>query len=463
MSLRGYSSFGAFQLAVIFLECTCLSLLFIVHSFGQASQSQNPVELLNKGRVEEARRVLIEALRRDPNNEQINVLLGQIAFSRKEYVQAVTRFRKSPSVLANNPLLLVNYAEALLETKSVDLAKRQLERLQTRNAAAQFEAGLLLARFGEYLAAEKHFKLAQSGYPQPEVVAFNLALTQYRAGEFTESIATLEEMRQRGFKTGDVLNLLGEAYAETGQSKKALDILQEAARNNPKDERNYLAIARLAIEEDMAVAGLQLLDQGLRHLPKSYPLLLQRGYLLLSQGQYREAESDYRSAIQTQAASDSARIGLAFVLLQSQRQSEAANLLQGVIQSSPSNFFAHYLLGELRIREGLDDEALMHLEKAGALQPGFAAVHTNLGRLYLKKNDLSSAIRELEAGIRFDPEDTTAYYQLSIAYRKMGEKQKAQTALAQVRRLNEEERELGTSRFLTRKFRKARSSATSPF
>jgi predicted Zn-dependent protease len=445
------------------LSCICLLLLTVTHSFAQTNPPQDPLELLNKGRVEEARKILIEALRQDPNNEQTNALLGQIAFSRKEYAQAVTRFRKSPSILSKNPLLLVNYAEALLETKSVEIAKRQLERLPSGNAVPQFEAGLLLARFGEYLAAERHFKQAQSGYPQPEVVAFNVALSQNRAGKFAESIATLEEMRQGGFNSGDLLNLLGEGYAETGQSKKALDTLQEAVEKNPKDERNYLLIARLAIEEDMAVVGLEFLDRGLSHLPKSYPLLLQRGYLRLSQGQYSEAESDYRSAIETQPGSGSARIGLAFVLLQSQRQSEAAALLQEVIQSSPSNFFAHYVLGELRIREGLEDQAQVHLEKAAALQPEFAAVHTDLGKVFLKKNELSSAIRELENGVRLDPEDTSAYYQLSIAYRKAGEKEKAQMALAQVRRLNEEERQLGTSRFLTRKFKKARSGIVSSF
>jgi hypothetical protein len=55
---------------------------------------------------------------------------------------------------------------------------------------------------------------------------------------------------------------------------------------------------------------------------------------------------------------------------------------------------------------------------ATALQPAFAAIHSSLGKLHLKKNNLDLAVRELEIATRLDSTDTTGYYQLSIAYRK---------------------------------------------
>jgi tetratricopeptide (TPR) repeat protein len=261
---------------------------------------------------------------------------------------------------------------------------------------------------------------------------------------------------------GDILNLLAQAYMDAGQAQKAIDVLQEAIRRDPRDERNYVAAGRLAIDEDLAPVGLELLDQGLKALPKSYSILMERAYIRLSLAQYADSEADYRSAIALEPNSGSGRIGLAFVLLQSQHLPEAASLLQDVVRTHPSNYFAHYLLGEMRIHEGLDDEAITNLEKATALQPAFSAAHTNLGKLYLKKNNRAAALRELETAVKLDPEDTTAYYQLSIAYRRSGEKEKAQQALALVRRLNEEQRNLGTTRFLTQKYRKARSEALAP-
>ena len=173
-------------------------------------------------------------------------------------------------------------------------------------------------------------------------------------------------------------------------------MLREAIDLHPRDERNYLAVARLSIDEDLAAVGMRLLDQGLLHLPKSPPLLLQRGYLRLSQGIYKQAEADYRAAMDVQPASYAAKIGLAFVFFQSQRQSDATELLEQVIESHASTFFSYYLLGELRIREGLTEDALKYTKQAAALEDGSAAVHTNLGKLYIKKKKYTSAIRELQ-------------------------------------------------------------------
>ena len=133
-----------------------------------------------------------------------------------------------------------------------------------------------------------------------------------------------------------------------------------------------------------------------------------------------------------------------------------------IIDKDPKNFFAYYLFGELRIHEARNDDAVPFLSKAAQLQPNFAAVHTELGKIMFKKNDAAGAVRELEQSIRLDPDDTTALYQLSIAYRKVGQKEKAQAALVRVKELNEERRKLGATKFITERFRKARNQALAP-
>ena len=445
--------------AAWWLMLAYLVLVSVQLAFGQAEQFRRAIELLEGGRNDEAHELLTEAIRRFPSAEPFHSLLGQIAFTRKDYAKAVEHFQQSQGYLAQNPLLNLNYAEALLKTKSVEAARRILESFPGDDANLQFESGLLLARARQYADAERHFRLAKSRYRKPDVVAYNLALVQYRARMPAAAVATLEEARRDGLTTGDMLNLLGEAYLESGQPQKALDVLREAIDLNPRDQRNYLAVARLAIDEDLAAVGLKLLDQGLLQLPKSRPLLLQRGYLRLSQGLYKQAEADYRAAMDVQPESYSAKIGLAFVFFQSQRQAEATELLEQVIETHASNFFPYYLLGELRIREGLTEDALKYTKQAAALEDGFAAVHTNLGKLYIKKKEYTSAIRELQKATELDPEDTTAYYQLSIAYRRAGEKEKSRRALLEVRRLNKQQRKLGTTRFLTQKLRKVRTEA----
>ena len=446
----------------------CWLLLWFSLAQGQREPKQRVLELLDKGRQEEAREVLLEMVGRQPADQQAQALLGQIAFGRKEYQEAVARFAKAPSILQANPLLLVSFAEALLESNEGDSATRLLQKVPEEDAIAQFESGLLLARHGEYAASERHLMLARGAYPDKSVAAYNLAFVQYLLGEFAECAGTLQDVPQQ-FKTGDVLNLLGLAFIEMEEFQKAAQILQEAARRHPLDERNYVAIARLSVEGAMPPSmALEFLDRGVTHLPASQVLHIQRGYLRLSQGRYGEAVSDYRKAIELQPDSETARLGLAFVLVEDQRHEEAIALLEDTIRRYPSSAYAHYLLGEMTMTQGVQSgtteeaESLRLLKRATALEPDFVLAHTSLGKLYLKRNDLGSAIRELETSIRLDPEATPAYYQLSIAYRKAGEREKALGALQQVRRLNREERKLGADRFLYRKLKRGAAQLYAP-
>lgn len=444
------------------VRISLLCALSVIPALCQTPREKAAIDLLQKGRTEEARTILLGLAKENPKNEPVNALLGQIAFGRNQWSEAAERFRVAPAFLAVNPLLLVNYAESLLHLKAASDALQVLNRLPAKDSVSQFEAGLLLARFEQLAAAEEHFQQAKAGYPEPKVLAYNLALVQYRSGKFTDSVATLEQLHKTAPGDADALNLLGNAYLDAGNTDAAKKVLEDASRRFPGDERNYVALGKLAIDEDLPAVGLEALDRGVERLPESYSLRMQRAFLRLGNSFYNEAETDYRKALQLQPNSPSPKIGLAFVLLQNQRPEEAAKLLESVLSAHPS-FFPHYLMGQLLMRDGRSDEAMEQYRAAIKLEPRFAPSRTELGKLYLKKSDVPAAIQELEAALQADPDDTIAYYQLSMAYRRAGEKEKAQKALAQVKNLNQEQREMGTPRFLTRKLRKLRSGGPLPF
>jgi len=444
---------------LILARSLCLFLLLGVCS-ARADSRLQIMHLLEEGHDLEARKLLLGLLALNPKDEETNLLLGQIAFSRKEFDQAVRYYKSSPSLLAKDSLLQVNFAEALFETQETELAAQILKRVPRTDSVAQFELGVLLARFENYAGAEEHLRLARTGYSDKYAVGYNLALVQFKMKKYRECADTLGEVRSSGFSTVDVLNLLGQTHAELDQFPMAIELLQEAIKMNPRDERNYLALSKLCVDHEKAEVGLPILDRGLVHLPTSYPLLVQRAYMQLTQSRYSEAESDYRNALKIDSRAEAARIGLALVFIQRERHREATALLQDVTRDHP-NFLAYYLLGDLQIRRGRDDEALKQLEVAESMEPSFAPVHTSLGKLYLRKNKLQAAVKQFEEAVKWDREDMAAYYQLSIAYRKMGQSEMAQKALQQFRRLNEDERNLGIARFLTRRLRQA-GSITSP-
>ena len=444
-------------------------LILLSLALAQPVWKQRALELLDRGRVQEARTLLLETLGREAGDEEAQALLGQIAFTQKDYPEAALRFSKAPSVLRANPLWLVNYGEALLETRQAGAAKRILEGIADDPRYCPVRSGSPAGAFrGSMPRANATSSLPCWAIPtNPRRPITWRSYNTFWANTLT-CANTLENLPQR-FKTGDVFNLLALAYLELEEFPKAWRILQQATRDYPTDERNYVAIARLATEAAVSPSvALDFLDRGLAHLPDSHALHIQRAYLKLSQGRYREAASDYEKAIQLQPNSEMARLGLAFVLVENQQHDEATVLLEQTLRKDPANFYAHYLLGDIAMTQGsrpgtpAEARSLRHLRQAAALKPDFVLARISLGKLYLKRNDLDSAIRELETSIRLDPQATTAYYQLSIAYRKAGAKEKALAALQQVRRLNREERKLGTDRFLYRKLKRGAAQLYTP-
>ena len=459
-----------------------ITVLFFFFCFGwsQSSGQKTVSELLQTGRLPEARKILLELAQKDPDNQDLQAILGQIAFSLKEYGEAAERFRKSASKLSTNPILLLNYTESLLQTKANQAALEAVERLPENHFMAQFEAGLILARFGEFPAAERHFRLARAGHPDPLSVAYNLALAQYRLRKFEECAATLEELR-RGWTISNISNPPDHPSAQKrermldllllAKKEAPVDMLRQAIGRDPGDEINYLAAAERLAEENKLLPAVELVERGLEQLPDSYSLRFKHAHLRYFLAQYGMAESEYRKAAELRPDLDMPRVGLALVLMETRQLDEASTVLQEVLQRTPLSFYGHYLLGELALLSGVapgsqvESKALEHLQQATALQPDFffwegsspvALAHTSLGKLYLKRNDPASAVRELEKAVQLDPEATPAFYQLSIAYRKLGNKEKERQTLAQVRRLNRQRRELGARELSRRALRKTR-------
>jgi Flp pilus assembly protein TadD len=70
-------------------------------------------------------------------------------------------------------------------------------------------------------------------------------------------------------------------------------------------------------------------------------------------------------------------------------------------------------------------------------KPNDADAHYGLGKALLENGDLKSAIERLEAAVRLDPSQPNAYHQLSLAYRRQGRAQEAETTLRQYEKLKE--------------------------
>jgi tetratricopeptide (TPR) repeat protein len=123
-------------------------------------------------------------------------------------------------------------------------------------------------------------------------------------------------------------------------------------------------------------------------------------------------------------------IGLAQVLLRTDRAEEAASELADAEQKLGPNFLISYFRGLALDRGAKTLEAMMAFQEAVRLDPNNAEAHLSLGKTELALGRVSEAIAELHKALRLSPGNVQAKRLLSQAYRRAGQSKSAVTFAA---------------------------------
>ncbi len=85
----------------------------------------------------------------------------------------------------------------------------------------------------------------------------------------------------------------------------------------------------------------------------------------------------------------------------------------------------HTNLGNLYQKMGDRERAVIELQRALELDPGFPDAHSSLGTIRFEQDDLDMAIHHYVQALASDPNSYAAHYNLASAYQKQGKRQRA--------------------------------------
>jgi len=120
---------------------------------------------------------------------------------------------------------------------------------------------------------------------------------------------------------------------------------------------------------------------------------------------------------------------LGHVFISKGELTNALEQFEQVLRLRPADFATLVWLGHVHIELGQPEAAEPVLTRARALGPDTVAVLYQLGRASLAKRDYATAVQHLEEALRLNPAATVIHYALAIAYRGLGDLEKAQTNL----------------------------------
>jgi len=315
------------------------------------------------------------------------------------------------------------------------------------DAESELRTGTSFTSQGHFSEAIPYLLAARGNVANEYAAGFNLALCYVATGQASQAIPILNELRASNHDNADVNNLLAQAYVGTAQDGEAFQALQRAVSFTPGNEKLYMFIVDACMDKQNYALGMKVVELGLKNVPNSSQLHFERGMFLSLLDRFDDARQDFELARKLSPDLEIAYIAGAQEAMFEGKVAEAVRISREGIGKGHHNFLLLTLFGEALLRSGITpdqkqfDEARQALETAVAERPNYVSSQLALGKLYLLDGRSADAITRLETARNLSPNNPTVYSQLAAAYRKQGELQKAQDALATLATLNEAQAE----------------------
>jgi tetratricopeptide (TPR) repeat protein len=262
------------------------------------------------------------------------------------------------------------------------------------------------------------------------------AKAAFEEGRYADAVSLLDNVPGVEAQRPAMYNLRALALAELGRYDAALTA-NERARELDRANPNYVYNAGLIYiaKRDSAQAEA-FFRRSLQDFPRSAQLYEGLGEALFQLNRFSEVEQCLQRAAEMAPSSSSIWIAMArlYYALGDGRKLEAA--ASRAIALDRMNYRACYYYGTWLLEyQGQAETGAEYIRRSIELQPRFVDGLKAWGRIASHEGRWNEAVRTYERAVAVDSSDRQLFYLLSVAYRKLGQEQKAEGALAEYRKL----------------------------
>lgn len=377
---------------------------------------QGAAEIEYRTRRPAARRTIERIVALDPANRVGHAMLGALAFERRDCGAAVAAFERSGAAIDHNAAALDQFAHCLYV-------------------------------IGRHLDAAAMFDRLQALAPREPGPRIKAALALHAAGRFSDALARVQPLADVPGAGAPVIDLAADLYDSLDRVAEAIALLRGALARTPAEESHYVTLGSICLKRESYDLAREIIDVGLRHLPRSAALHTMRGVVHAQLGDFARASDDFDSASRLRPDRPLGGVGRSLALQQTGQIEESIVVLRQEVARHPRDAPTLFLLAQALVRGGLTQgspaarEAETALRRAVDLAPDFGEAHAELGKLCLKIGESGRAVTHLRRAIALTPTDRTATYSLLLALRQAGLEAEIPAVAARLRELMAQERD----------------------
>jgi tetratricopeptide (TPR) repeat protein len=427
-----------------------------------------------RSRYEDALREIDEGLRIDSSRSALHRFRALLLLASKRPADAADAFRNAwiadPADAQNAYQLIVHPSDSTTpeETEKAAATLASLERDLVRGLRgsvsqpffvlnsinddaggglgfipAAYSRGLSMLLNGQFDESIKLLRAAVAADPLVTDPALRSeamvnARAALREGRIAAAIASLQAAVASSPGSSEAHRLLGTAYRVDANVAKSVEHFRQAVQLNPRDERSWLALARVLDSAGELEEALAVLRKGVSELPDSGAITW--ALSLTAARRQRTDEFDIQLMANVERFALIAGKGdlygrvarLAYGHLNYER---AVELLEKRVILNPNVADAHKSLGRAYVEQGREDVGYAELVIALLLDASDADTLATIGQLHLSSGRVTEAIETLTRAATVDPSNLQAVRGLGNALIRVGKTAEGRERLTELERL----------------------------
>ncbi len=308
----------------------------------------------------------------DPKNQQAQMEMALLYVHQGETGKANEIFAALLPAMAGDPHLLMLAADHFISyARSGDgviLFSRLLKKYANDNNKdiLHFFTGMLYEANKDVESALECYKAITPGLPQYKKVVLNIALLYQNMGQSKKAIDFLEERQKLHPENTDLILYLVSFYDNQGLLQKALDLAKTSVEKHPDSVSLLFKLGELYDKSNDMEQCITIMKQVIAMEPQNANALNYLGYTYAQMGEHLD---------------------------------EALSLVKRAIAIKPEDGYIMDSLGWVYFQQGNYKTAIEHLEKAVSMTKYEAIISDHLAQAYLKTNKKALAIKIYEKAL----------------------------------------------------------------
>ncbi len=347
--------------------------------------TQAAIDLMEAGKLEEAEAAFRKIVEESPEaHSSSRVYLGSVCeqLGRGEEAEKIylAVLKRDPDHM--NALFHLGglYADQGRFPEALAMYERGLE-LEPDSALPHFSLGLVRSRLGEFDAAERHFEEALQIDPEFPGVRSALGTALVRLGRTEEAVAAYEGELELNPENVEAHANLAAALGNLQRLEESRRHLEAAARIAPRNPDVQFNLGVCLGMEQNYPAAVEHLQEALRLRPDFPGVRTALGNLLVKQKKFADAQAAFEEELKQSPKSLEARVNLGALLGQQEQWAEAIEHLEQAVRLDPRNLEAQFNLGLCYGQQGDLENAARCLEAVLRLAPDHERAAAELARI----------------------------------------------------------------------------------